>query len=454
MISCDRALVSSRLIAELLGLSIPSIPAVLYCVRLRMLPSYSVLLGGLLLTLMLGLISCGWSAPQSADSLPVAPTASVAVARVAPPATPAILAESWQSYRQRFIQADGRVIDWEAHQRTTSEGQAYALLRAVVANDPTTFAQVLKWAENNLRRLGKNGVPTDTLWAWQWGQVGGNQWGTIDANFASDADIDTIHALILAHRRWQRPDYLKLAQAKLADLWQLSTLTGEKQRRYLLPGPIRAFRQGDRVTLNPSYFAPYAYRLFAQVDPTHDWQSLVGSGYQVLTTASTLSQVGLPSDWIDLDLNTGQVSPVLAAKPGPSQYGFDASRVWWRIAIDAAAFKEPRAEQYLQKQLAHLQQLWQTNHKIPAQIDLTGHPLVNYEATSQYGMLYAAFQVTDPAIAQAIYQQKLLPQYHQGFWDNNSAYYTQNLVWFGLLPPTALMSDLPPNQAAYDNPHP
>ncbi|MGB3614395.1 MAG: glycosyl hydrolase family 8, partial [Elainellaceae cyanobacterium] len=57
------------------------------------------------------------------------------------------LDESWQIYKQQFIQADGRVIDREAGDRTVSEGQAYALLRAVMADDPTTFSVVLSWSE-------------------------------------------------------------------------------------------------------------------------------------------------------------------------------------------------------------------------------------------------------------------------------------------------------------------
>ncbi len=63
------------------------------------------------------------------------------------------LTESWNAYRQRFIQSDGRVIDWEATGRSTSEGQAYAMLRAVFANDPDRFALTLNWSENNLRRV-------------------------------------------------------------------------------------------------------------------------------------------------------------------------------------------------------------------------------------------------------------------------------------------------------------
>ena len=88
-------------------------------------------------------------------------------------ATPeALLNESWMAYRQRFIQADGRVIDWEAQARTVSEGQAYAMLRAVLTDDPDTFEQTLAWAETNLKRpaLPNDADGRDRLWAWQWGQ--------------------------------------------------------------------------------------------------------------------------------------------------------------------------------------------------------------------------------------------------------------------------------------------
>jgi endoglucanase len=56
-------------------------------------------------------------------------------------------------------------------------------------------------------------------------------------------------------------------------------------------------------------------------------------------------------------------------------------------------------------------------------------------------MLYAAFRITDPTIAEQIRQQKLVSSYENGFWDNDSAYYSQNLSWFGLFPPDAVPSD-------------
>ncbi len=353
----------------------------------------------------------------------------------------ALLQESWGAYRQRFIQADGRVIDWEAQARTVSEGQAYAMLRAVLADDPATFEQTLDWAETNLKRpsLPNDADGSDRLWAWQWGQRPDGTWGVLDSNFASDADIDAITALILAARRWHRSDYLELAQLKLDDLWvqstvALPTLTGDGPR-YLLPGPIGAFQpRPGAVYLNPSYLAPYAFRLFAQVDPSRDWLALVDSSYGVLEQSSQLSSQGLPSDWVVLDLadQTLEIAPTYANLQ--SRYGFDAYRVWWRLAWDSAWFEEPRAQAWLAQNLTFLDKLWQQQKRIPAILTLGGQPVVNYEATAQYAMLYRAFQEVNPETAVAIYRQKLMETYRDGIWDNADAYYVQNLAWLGLYP--------------------
>ncbi len=366
-----------------------------------------------------------------------APTGNPPIESPESPDTQELLTASWAAYKQRFIQQDGRVIDREAEDRSTSEGQAYAMLRALFINDPNTFAQTLEWGEKNLRRktlrLGR-----DTLWAWKWGKKPPDKWGPIDPNFASDADIDVAFALILASRKWNRPEYLTLAKTKLKDIWELSTheVGGS---RYLLPGPKAAFvTQQGLVTLNPSYLAPYAFRLFATVDPDRDWMKLVESSYQILAESAKLSQVGLPSDWVAFDGKTKTFQVVSDNNNIQSKYAFDAYRVWWRVFWDAAWYNAPEAKNFLQAHLQHPMQLWRTQQRIPAELDLKGQPLVDYESTAQYAMLYAALRFVDPAMAQDIRQQKLVPQYRQGFWDNDSAYYTQNIVWLGLLPPTVL----------------
>ncbi|MGB3615449.1 MAG: glycosyl hydrolase family 8 [Elainellaceae cyanobacterium] len=369
-----------------------------------------------------------------------------------PSDTTALLTESWITYRDRFIADDGRVIDWErADQHTTSEGQAYAMLRAVMINDRVAFHKTLSWAEANLARRNEAGDPLDQLWAWRWGEQSSGAWGILDQNFASDADIDAITALLFAANRWGCPAYQELAQQKLADLWEHSTLDIKTlngtpsdgtpapdsiaQDRILLPGPREAFfPENDTLILNPSYIAPYAFRLFADADPAHNWMGLVDSGYRILEAASALSSTGLPGDWIVYNPQRDRYEPLPSSSPLTSNYSFDAFRVWWRVGLDAAWFYEPRAFHYLQTHSAYLRQLWQEQQALPARLSGNGQVLADYEATAQYAMLYPALALTEPELAAQILDQKLTPTYENGFWDNDSAYYTQNLAWLGLLP--------------------
>ena len=414
-------------------------------------PPIRFLIQLIVLVLPVLIAKASWALP--ADR-PADRPANTSVLTAADTATDEVLQQSWIAYKQRFIQSDGRVVDWEQAGQTTSEGQAYAMLRSVFVNDPDTFAQTLQWAETNLeRRQGDR--RSDRLWAWHWGKTAeSSQAGILDPNFASDADVDAITALILASRRWNRPDYLQLAQAKLQDLWTLATIevrpdphksAQPQTRRYLLPGALNTFQPEPSVVyLNPSYFAPYAYRLFAQVDPSRDrnWMGMVESGYWAINASSQVSLVGLPSDWVALNTETGEFHTVPVTSSLRSRYSFDACRVWWRLALDAAWFKEPRATAFLNKRLQPIREMWRSQQSIPARITLFGTPFASYEATSQYAMLYAAFRVVDPAIAEQIRQQKIMPTYKEGIWDNNSAYYVQNLAWLGLFPPSDLAANL------------
>lgn len=401
-------------------------------------------------------LNSGCVQPPSVSQDPPSPPPPTEPAEVAPPApvvdnpNQALLSESWDAYRKRFIQSDGRVIDWESNSRTVSEGQAYAMLRAVMADDPAVFEKTLFWAEENLKR---NSLPNDedgqdTLWAWKWGERPDGSWGIQDPNFASDADIDAITALILADRQWNRPDYLELARQKLDDLWAQSVYTAasadaREVRHYLLPGPLQAFQAGaGKIYINPSYLAPYAFRLFAQVesDASQDWMALIDSSYDILAQTQQISPQGIPADWIILNATTETIQPSPAGSRLQSRYGFDAYRVWWRVAWDFAWFEEPRAREFLVAHLPYFQSAWQTESQISAILSLSGDGLVDYESTSQYAMLYPAFQQVNPEVADAILDQKLLSTYDKGIWDDADAYYVQNLAWFGLYPINILRS--------------
>ncbi|MBX2864420.1 MAG: glycosyl hydrolase [Leptolyngbyaceae cyanobacterium MAG.088] len=382
---------------------------------------------------------------QAAYELPTQLPSNISIATAASRVDRSFFETTWQRYRDRFIQADGRVIDWENDdQRTTSEGQAYAMLRALLINDQETFDRVLTWGEENLARRDDDGAPIDHLWAWKWGPDAApgeaKTWGILDSNFATDADIDTVTALIMAARRWKKTTYLTLARTKLSDIWDYSTadisLKDDLSGRYLLPGPIEAFHPSPETWyLNPSYIAPYAFRLFAQIDPQRNWLELLETGYHMLEASAQLSNIGLPSDWVLLHSDAPHYRELPADAPLKSLYGFDAYRVWWRVALDLIWFKSAPAGHYISNHLSPLLDRWQSSQMLPAQIDLDGEAMVDYGATSQYAMIYQAARHLDADVAEAIRVNKLTLSDPNDFWDGDSAYYTQNLAWLGLYPP-------------------
>jgi len=327
---------------------------------------------------------------------------------------PPMLKESWNAYVQRFIQQDGRVIDHSAADISTSEGQAYAMLRAVWIGDRVTFDKTFTWARNNLN----SGIRTDKLWAWKWGKNAEGKWAVLDKAFASDADQDAALALILAARVWNDGKYKDDARAILRDLWKLGTVDAAGHR-YLLAGDSLCKREVCRI--NPSYYAPYAYRIFSTVDDSGDWNALVGTSYQLLSVVSGFAKTGLPADWIELNTNTGEIA---RASEKDSSYSYDAFRVHWRIAVDRELFRDPRASQYLQNSLVWITSQWKQHQKLPAVISPAGKGLVDYESLEMLSALMCAAH--DEAM-----QNKLTASYSEGIWGDRNRYYLQNWAWFG-----------------------
>ena len=56
----------------------------------------------------------------------------------------------WKAYTERYLDGQGRVIDRSAGDRTTSEGEAYAMFFALVDDDRGHFDKLLDWTEANL----------------------------------------------------------------------------------------------------------------------------------------------------------------------------------------------------------------------------------------------------------------------------------------------------------------
>jgi endo-1,4-beta-D-glucanase Y len=349
-----------------------------------------------------------------------------------------ILEDTWKSYKQRFMQG-GKSFDPYSGNKTTSEGQSYALLRAIWTNDRDGFDQALDWTNQNLK------LDSSHLFAWNWKQDPQTKKVIKESSSATDADEDIALALLFAYKKTGDQKYLTQAKSIISDIWQYEIVV-IRGKPYLAAGN---WNSGENyAVINPSYFAPYAYRIFAEVDPAHDWYAVIDTSYDILGRSGRAlldkkSSLGLPPNWLAVKAD-GKIISASNYGDFSSDYSYDAIRIPWRIALDYEWNQEPRAKSYLET-LGFLDQHWKTDKKIFASYSHDGKYFENYEATEAYGGNMGYFVIVDPAASKDIYEQKLLGKYYEDgsncYWDDPKNYYKQNWAWFG----TALYANKLPN---------
>jgi endoglucanase len=205
-----------------------------------------------------------------------------------------------RAFLNRYVAADGRVVRRDQGGDTVSEGQAYAMLAAVVAGERRRFDVIWRWTSTHLAR------PDGLLaWHWQGGRVA-------DAEPAADADLDAAHALLLASRRFREPAAARQSR-RIADAMR----GAEIRDGVLTAGPWAR----DQGVINPSYFDPRALRALHM-------QDVEGATRRVV--APLLAGRKPPPDW-------AAVGPPPRPAAGPTgggmpSYGFDAARVPIRLA--------------------------------------------------------------------------------------------------------------------------
>jgi endoglucanase len=304
----------------------------------------------------------------------------------------------------------------------TSESQAYALLRAVWSDDRDTFERTWRWSKAHL--LNSNG-----LLAWKWN-------GTIlDQHSAADADTDAALALLMAGRRWSNPEWLADGTRMASAIWE-HDVASVGDAVYVGAGDWAASL--DVLAVNPSYFAPYAYHIFQEVDPGHDWLTLIDSGYRLLFASSAAElgsarSAGLPVDWLGVDRASGQLVPLTISADDTTAYGFDAPRTYWRIALDLRWNKDGRAAAYL-GQAGFLRDEVNRSGGVRA---VYGHDgSVGTSDTSVVGSAgaLAALLTLDADAANRLYASRLLGgvEYAAGeaHWGDPGDLYAQEWGWF------------------------
>jgi len=176
----------------------------------------------------------------------------------------------WNSYTSHFVDAQGRVIDPQGGDRTTSEGQSYALFFSLVNNDQERFDQVLKWTQTNLAQgdLGTH------LPAWLWGKSNQGEWKALDSNPAADSDVWIAYSLLEAGRLWNKPAYGNLGRQMmgLVARHEVAELPGFGMM--LMPGPTDLFAHKGTWTVNPRYVPLFIFERFSAIQPSGPWGAI------------------------------------------------------------------------------------------------------------------------------------------------------------------------------------
>jgi endoglucanase len=223
----------------------------------------------------------------------------------------------WLEFRQRFITAEGRVVDTGNRNISHSEGQGYGLLLAEAFDDRPTFDKLLGWTRATLLR-------PEGLHAWRF-RPGGV--GVDDQNNATDGDLYIGWALLRAAQRWGRGTYGQMALT-LGQAISERLVLPVQGRTLLLPG-VRGFADGAKVLINPSYYAFPALQAFGQASGDAVWQRLADDGVKLLREAR-FGRWGLPADWVELPRGES-AGPVMAAGR-PPRFSYDAVRVPLHLA--------------------------------------------------------------------------------------------------------------------------
>lgn len=221
---------------------------------------------------------------------------------------------------------------------TVSEGIGYGMLIAAFQNDADMFNRL--WNYNRAFRAYNNGNSNLMPWI-----VKGFTYHIEDDASATDADLDIATSLILMYYKSQQQVYLDDARLIINDLWNEEV---EQSTFRLLSGNTSMWngKSGKEITYNLSYFSPVALRLFAIVDPSHNWNAVLDAMYSYMATVQA-GGTGVFPDWSN-GAGVAVNPPNKSAGESEKNYTWytfnkESVRIPWRIAWDYYWYQDPRA---------------------------------------------------------------------------------------------------------------
>jgi len=213
--------------------------------------------------------------------------------------------------RVRF-QADANQTDYQGRpystNHTVSEGIAYGMLITVAYDaSPDRFNRL--WAYYK-RYKNDRGVMHWMTYLFEPEPA--------KYNGATDAELDAITALLIAHRKWGEPNGTDFYLQEAGILAQAVRTFEVDEQMHLKPG------DAWNNYKNPGYAATGAMKFFAIAFNNGDWNTIVDSSYALIGRCQNPSN-GLYPDWCKVDgskANNGH------------EFYMDAVRMPWRLALD------------------------------------------------------------------------------------------------------------------------
>ncbi|MGO9889789.1 MAG: glycosyl hydrolase family 8 [Solirubrobacteraceae bacterium] len=276
-----------------------------------------------MLLLSLGVTACGNSDSRArpASTAATEPASTGTSGPASPGGSAATIAAA--QFINRYVASDGRVIRHDQGGDIVSEGQAYGMLIAEIAERPLLTRTVWSWTRAHLGR-------SDGLFAWHATGTGQIE----DPHSAADADVLIAYALL----RYAGPEQAAMhdagqhvAEAVLAN--ESVMLAGGEP--LVLPGPWAKLTSPP--TVDPSYLMPGVFDALARMTGDGRWGRAATAAVAVIADVTNGGK-SLPPDWAQL--SGDRLHPI--AEPGGGagvQYGLDAARLplWFATACDSRA---------------------------------------------------------------------------------------------------------------------
>jgi endoglucanase len=325
----------------------------------------------------------------------------------------------WESYTASFLDGDGRILDHDAGNRTTSEAQSYALFFALVANDRSRFNKILSWTEQHLAE----GDLKLNLPSWLWENKYGS-WRVTDRNSASDADLWLAWTLLEAGRLWNDARLSALGHSVTTHIAATEVVKIPGFGTMLLPGSS-GFRTSDGFyELNPSYLPIQLLLGLAHYSEGGPWREIAAGVPRLLRSSAP---GGFVLDWISFRPGDGfSIYPAPVSSPIAS---YDAIRVY--LWAGMLAQETPYRRETLETgsgMAAYLNQ-----HLVPpAEVSPSGQVKNAAGGVGFSAAVLPYLAALNLKTAEQQQQQRLneLRNAKNGLYGNQPRYYDQNLALF------------------------